>query len=322
MLLHNITKAVRILQEGGLVAFPTETVYGLGADAANEAAVGKIFQAKQRPLDHPVIVHIGSLAMLPTWARDISPAAQKLAQAFWPGPLTLILKKQPQVSDLVSGGQESIGLRVPRHPVAQALLQAFAGGVAAPSANRFGRISPTTAAAVYEELGTAVNLILDGGDCEVGLESTIVDMTGKEPRILRPGMITAEQIAAVLGQPVSVTQEKKVRTSGMYETHYAPQTQTLLVRGADIVSVLSRMEKKDLPLACLVWSERPAVQQTGVHWVKMSANPIFYARDLYQVLRRCDKQGLKKILIEVVPEDAHWLAITDRLLKATGGCWI
>ncbi|MEK7737911.1 MAG: L-threonylcarbamoyladenylate synthase, partial [Pseudomonadota bacterium] len=198
-----IAHAVTLLRAGELVAFPTETVYGLGADAANPAAVAKIFAAKGRPADHPLIVHLPSAEALDAWAREVPESARKLAAAFWPGPLTLILKRQPQVPDAVTGGQDTVGLRVPDHPLALALLKAFDGGrfrgIAAPSANRYGRISPTSAAHVRAELGAAVPLVLDGGDCQVGIESTIVDLSRGTPRLLRPGAIGAADIAHVLG---------------------------------------------------------------------------------------------------------------------------
>lgn len=200
--MQDIEKAATILHAGGLVAIPTETVYGLGADARNPEALRKIFTTKQRPIDHPLIVHIADMTQLSDWAVAISDSALLLAKAFWPGPLTLILKKAPGVLDLVTGNQETIGIRIPNHPVAIALLKTFGRGVAAPSANRFGRISPTTADAVREELGNAVDLILDGGPCAVGVESTIVDVTGEAPVVLRPGMITQQQIAAVLKRAV------------------------------------------------------------------------------------------------------------------------
>jgi L-threonylcarbamoyladenylate synthase len=196
----DIERAVALLRAGELVAFPTETVYGLGADAANPAAVAKIFAAKGRPQDHPLIVHLDGAAQLDAWARDIPAYAFELAEAFWPGPLTLILKRQPGVPDAVTGGQDTVGLRVPGHPLALELLRAFGGGLAAPSANRFGRISPTTARHVREELGEAVAMVLDGGPCQVGIESTILDCTGGAPRILRPGMVGAPALGRVLGR--------------------------------------------------------------------------------------------------------------------------
>jgi L-threonylcarbamoyladenylate synthase len=198
----DIQQAVHLLKKGGLVAFPTETVYGLGADAKNPEALAKIFRVKGRPIDHPLIVHVAEMSQLVDWVIEVPPVARALAVAFWPGPLTLIFKKAPQVLDMISGGQETIGIRIPHHPITKRLLKEFGGGLAAPSANRFGRISPTTAEAVREELGTSIDLVLDGGQCEVGVESTIIDVSGETPAILRPGILSKTQIESVLQQSI------------------------------------------------------------------------------------------------------------------------
>ena len=237
-----------------MVAFPTETVYGLGADATNPAAVAKIFAAKGRPQDHPVIVHLGSIELLPLWAGEIPTAAHKLAAAFWPGPLTLILKRAAGVSDCVTGGQDTVGLRIPGHPVALELLQAFAGeeggrrfsGVAAPSANKFGRISPTMAEHVRAELGAAVQTVLDGGECGVGIESTIVDLSRGRAVLLRPGQITPAQIAAVLGTEVELPDAAAPRVSGALDSHYAPRTPLHLVPAAELPAKLAALRGKRL----------------------------------------------------------------------------
>ncbi|MEO8003262.1 MAG: L-threonylcarbamoyladenylate synthase, partial [Betaproteobacteria bacterium] len=226
---QEIEQAVQILRKGGLVAFPTETVYGLGADASNPAAVRKIFAAKGRPADHPVIVHIADTSELKHWALEVPRSAWVLAEKFWPGPLTMVFKRASHVSDLVTGGQDTVGVRVPSHPVAQQLLRAFNGGIAGPSANRFGRLSPTTAAHVREELGAAVDLVLDGGPCEVGIESTIVDVTRATPAVLRPGRITALQIEEALATAVGDTAPGRPRVSGSLDSHYAPQLPLTLV---------------------------------------------------------------------------------------------
>lgn len=229
-----IDQAADLLRQGRLVAFPTETVYGLGADASNPDAVRRIFLAKGRPVDHPLIVHIPSVASLDAWALSIPQAAQQLAAHFWPGPLALILKKRPEVPLEVTGGQDTVGLRVPDHPVALRLLQAFGGGVAAPSANRFCRISPTLAIHVQEELGASVDMILDGGACQVGVESTIVDLSGSQPKLLRPGHITRDQIEAILQTKLLVSSQieqadaMQIRAPGMMAIHYAPITPALL----------------------------------------------------------------------------------------------
>ena len=240
------TRAVELLQAGELVAFPTETVYGLGADAANPEAVAKIFAAKGRPADHPLIVHLAGHDAVDHWAEQVPAVAWELMETFWPGPLTLILKKQSWVPDAVTGGQDTVGLRVPGHPVALELLRRFAAitgehaGIAAPSANRFGRISPTTAAHVEEELGEQISLILDGGPCKVGIESTIVDCSREEPAILRPGHILPEHLAAVFGRQVAIqTATGAPRVSGSLVAHYAPQTPMRVVAGSRLLDFLN-----------------------------------------------------------------------------------
>lgn len=306
---NNILKAVSILQQGGLVAIPTETVYGLAADASNPEALKKIFQAKGRPADHPLIVHIPDLSHLNSWAIDISPQAYQLAQVFWPGPLTLILKKAPHVSALISGGQDTIGIRIPRHPLALELLKTFNGAVAAPSANRFGRISPTTALAVQEELGDAVDMILDGGQCEVGVESTIVDMTSDTPRILRPGMISAADIEVVLHQALSAEKNNIPRVSGSLESHYAPRTPLRVLTKEKIIALLAANKAF---VAVLARELIPAD-----YFVKMPETPTAYAHDLYAVLREVDKKNVTEILVETLPDDKAWDAIRDRLQRAS-----
>ncbi|HSW70244.1 MAG TPA: L-threonylcarbamoyladenylate synthase [Gammaproteobacteria bacterium] len=309
---NDITKAVLLLRAGGLVALPTETVYGLGADASNPEAVRKIFLAKQRPSDHPIIVHIAHVSQMTDWARDIPEQALLLARAFWPGPLTLILKKAPEVSSILTGNQETIGLRIPNHPVALAVLKEFGGGIAAPSANRFGRISPTTAAAVREELGGAVDLVLEGGQCEVGVESTIVDLSGECPAVLRPGMITADQIEAVLEQPLLRKKKNAPRVPGALESHYAPVTPVHLIPAVQLkVFLQSRTEVETFAIIAL--SEFNA---EGMNVIKMPRNPQWYAHDLYYVMRELDKKGLKEIIVESVPDGVEWDAVRDRLLRA------
>lgn len=314
--MNDIQEAVALLEQGGLVAFPTETVYGLGADARNPDALQKIFAVKQRPIDHPLIVHLADIAQLVEWAREVSPSAFSLANAFWPGPLTLILQKAPGVLDLITGKQETIGLRIPNHPVAQALLKSFGSGIAAPSANRYGRISPTTAQAVREELGSAVDLILDGGQCAVGVESTIVDVSGKQPKILRPGIITAKQIAAVLHEPVIYHKHNVPRVSGSMESHYAPVTKTRLIQKENITAFLNNLTEADLPIVLLVLTE---IHFAKIKSIRMPNDPERYAHDLYQTLRELDKQGFKQIVIEAVPDSSEWEAVQDRIRKASRG---
>jgi L-threonylcarbamoyladenylate synthase len=313
----DIIAAVALLRAGKLVAIPTETVYGLGADASNEAAIRRIFKAKNRPHDHPLIVHIASVTQLTKWARDIPPAVQQLAAAFWPGPLTLILKKQAHVLDIVTGSQDTIGLRIPSHPIAQAVLQAFGGGVAAPSANQFTHISPTTADAVREELGDQVDLILDGGDCTVGLESTIVDLSHDEPVILRPGMISAQMLSNVLGTKViSSRQDVPTRAPGMHHLHYAPTTKTQVIETKNLAHFFASLQSNDLPIAFVTHNAHEQTKQ--IQFVRMPHSSTAYAHDLYRVLRDLDHQHYQRIIIEAVPEDAEWDAIRDRLNKASG----
>lgn len=317
MITNDISKAVAVLRNGGLVAFPTETVYGLGADARNEDALRKIFMAKQRPMDHPVIVHIANISQLSDWAREVSDSAILLAKTFWPGPLTLILKKGPHVLDLITGHQDTIGLRIPNHSVAKALLQEFGSGLAAPSANRFGRISPTTAEAVREELGERVDLILEGGSCAVGVESTIVDMTGENPVILRPGMITAKQIENVLKRKVVAKLINAPRVSGSMESHYAPRTPTRLIQSEQLARFLESLKRDDLPIAIVTRKFLRA--ESLIQTVCLGDDPKKYAHELYQTLRELDKRNLKQIVIESVPDDIEWEGIRDRLVRACRG---
>lgn len=311
----SIARAVAVLRAGGLVAFPTETVYGLGADAANPQAVNKVYAAKGRPRDHPLIVHIASVAHLNAWARDIPPAAYALAQAFWPGPLTLILKRARGVSDSVTGGQDTIALRVPAHPLAQALLQAFGGGMVGPSANRFGHVSATTAGHVRAEFGDGVDCVLDGGACAVGIESTIVDLSGAQPALLRPGGISAAQIEAVLGLPLAAPGADAPRAPGTLAKHYAPQTPLMLVEG-DVIDELARsFARQGQRVAVLARSaQRPLI--ATVVWVAAPDIAAAYAHDLYANLRQLDAAGCDVMLVEAAPATADWAAVRDRLARA------
>jgi L-threonylcarbamoyladenylate synthase len=310
--------SMKILRAGGLVAFPTETVYGLGADAANPEALKKVFAAKGRPHDHPLIVHIADAVQLANWARDIPPAAHTLAKKFWPGPLTLVLKRNPQVPDAVTGGQDTVAVRVPSHPVAQALLREFGSGVAAPSANRFGRVSATTAAHVREEFGDAVACVLDGGAADVGIESTIVDCSRATPTLLRPGWITPQQLEAALGAPLAAPDADVSRAPGTLDKHYAPQTPLLLME-ADLVAELARsLTRQGKRVAALArTSLRPLID--GLVWIAAPADAGGYAHDLYANLRELDHAGCDAILVEQPPEVAEWFAIRDRLTRAAAG---
>ena len=317
-------RAVELLLAGELVGLPTETVYGLGADAANPVAVGKIFAAKGRPADHPLIVHLPGLDWVEHWALAIPDVAWELAEAFWPGPLTLILKKQAWVPEAVTGGQDTVGLRVPGHPVALELLRRFAaagsrGGIAAPSANRFGRISPTTAAHVREELGEAVPLVLDGGPCAVGIESTIVDLSRGAPVILRPGHIAPAHIAAVLGDtPQSQSVQGAPRVSGSLDAHYAPTTPMRMVASERLLDFLLSMRHRGSRCAALCHSQPP---QAGMPhtWKMLPADPVGYAQGLYAALRELDQSEVELIVVEAIPQDAAWAAVGDRLRRALSG---
>jgi L-threonylcarbamoyladenylate synthase len=313
-----IAEAAARLRAGELVAFPTETVYGLGADAGNDAAVRRIFAAKGRPADHPVIVHFAHAQQARSWARAMPAAARRLADAFWPGPLTLILPRAPGVSDLVTGGQDSVGLRVPSHPVAHALLAQFGGGVAAPSANRFGRISPTTAAHVAEDLGDAVALILDGGACEVGIESTIVAFTDDEPTLLRPGGIGIDALAHALGRPPRGAGAGAPRASGTLASHYAPHTPALLIAPQALRAEVAALEARDERVAVLARTLARPAEFSGV-WTVAPRDAPGYAHELYASLRALDAAAADVIAIEAVPGDDAWLAIGDRLARATRG---
>jgi L-threonylcarbamoyladenylate synthase len=310
-----IAQAVTALRAGHLVAFPTETVYGLGADAANEAAVRRIFAAKGRPADHPLIVHLPGVAALEQWASHVPRAARQLAERFWPGPLTMIVPKAAHVPAVVTGGQSSIGLRVPDHPIALALLAAFGSGIAAPSANRFGRISPTRAEHVQTELGDTVALIVDGGPCRVGVESSIVDLTGDQPVLLRPGGISATQIADVLGVPVIHGQVSSTRAPGTLASHYAPITETKIIGSNELVAVVAQMAADGRRVA--VFARRPAPSEhPNVAWHTAPSEPQAYAHMLYAALRELDALHYDRIVVEAVPDGEEWLAVRDRLQRA------
>ena len=310
----DVEQAAAALRRGGLVAFPTETVYGLGADAENSEAVARLFAAKGRPANHPVIVHIGRAELLERWAADIPPSAWRLAQRFWPGPLTLILKRAACVPDAVTGGQDTVGLRMPDHPVALALLAAFGGGIAAPSANRFGRLSPTTAAHVRAELGASVNYVLDGGPCRVGIESTILDLSGGYPRLLRPGTITAAEIEAVLGEPLAAASDDAPRSPGALPAHYAPRTPLALIAPDDLPAEIKRCLDNGERVAVLARSA--ATPHVQCAWQVMPTDPGSYAHELYARWRALDALHVDRLLGEALPHEAAWRAVCDRLARA------
>lgn len=336
---RDLERAAELLRAGRLVAFPTETVYGLGADARNPEAVAAIFAAKGRPANHPLIVHIRAAADLDDWADPVPDSARRLAEAFWPGPLTLVLKSRAGVPDVVTGGQDTVGLRVPNHPVARDLLRSFGGALAAPSANRFGRISPTTAQHVIDDFGDEVAAVIDGGACPVGVESTIVDLSGShcrtglandpgsgpvgdfggiQPRLLRPGMIRADALAAALGRPLVLAPDGEgPRAPGRLSSHYAPRAPLELLDAKALRGRLDRAARDGERVVVLARSAAPV----GLHkvaWAELPAHPVPYARRLYAELRNADRAAPDRILVEAPPASAGWEAIVDRLRRAAG----
>lgn len=317
-------RAAQILQQGGLVAFPTETVYGLGADAENPAAVARLFAVKGRPTNHPLIVHVASVDAAERYAARVPETARQLAAACWPGPLTLLLRKGPLIPLATTGGLETVGLRVPSHPLALELLERFGRGVAAPSANRFGRVSPTRAEHVVADLGSDVDLVLDGGACQVGLESTILDLTGELPVLLRPGAVTVERIESLLGISVSRAPNLQTRAPGMLPSHYAPEARVEIVPQG---SLLERAR------ALVVAGERVAVLM-GPHQGEddrsvLAAEPSLIAlalgptdesaaQELYSALRRADAAGASVVLASPPAAGGLGEALADRLGKAAG----
>jgi L-threonylcarbamoyladenylate synthase len=310
-----IETAVQALRDGELVAFPTETVYGLGANAQNPAAVRKIFEAKGRPRTHPVIVHLDSPRFLHRWVRDMPDNATKLAERFWPGPLTMVLTRAAGVHDIVTGGQETVAVRVPSHPMAQQLLTAFGGGIAAPSANRYGRLSPTRAEHVRDELGDAVKVVLDGGESQIGLESTIVFCEGDAVRLLRPGAVTAGQIRSVVGELLMGPDLESPRVPGSTPSHYAPTTPMMIVQAGEIDAQASALSEGGRRIAVLA-QRLPLRAHKYVTWINAGRRPEQYAHDLYANLRTLDKAGCQQILVQDVPQDERWDAIRDRLTRA------
>jgi L-threonylcarbamoyladenylate synthase len=333
-----IAAAARVLEAGGLVAFPTETVYGLGADAENPAAVARIYQAKGRPNDHPVIVHVAPGADLDYWVTDIPDAARQLVDAFWPGPLTLILKRASHIPDAVSGGQDTVGIRCPSHPVAIALLSAFKGGkggVAAPSANKFGNVSPTTAQHVRDEFhvndaeegsitgedscsAELLSTVLEGGASQVGIESTIVDLSRLATHgavLLRPGHISAQQIADVIGQVPAAPDQAAPRASGTLESHYAPRTPVTMVEHDALAATVAQLQAKGLNVAVIGHASTAAGDSRHV----LPAEPVGYAFGIYAALRAMDLVGADVILVETPPESAAWLGVNDRLRRSVFG---
>jgi L-threonylcarbamoyladenylate synthase len=310
-----IQAAVEALRAGELVAFPTETVYGLGADASNPSAVRKIFELKGRPATHPVIVHLSDSAQLQRWVRQVPAVAQALAQKFWPGPLTLVLKRAPAVSDVITGGQDTVAVRIPSHPIARQLLEGFGGGVAAPSANRYGHVSPTRADHVRDEFGKSVKNILDGGECKVGLESTIVACVGELPRLLRPGSITLSQLRSVAPALLEGADPSAPRAPGTTPRHYSPQTSVALVPSRRLVEAMREFTDQKEKVAVLSLRP-PSTANRYMTWINAGSRSDQYARNLYSNLRTLDKVGAKVLLVEEVPAGEQWDAIRDRLKRA------
>lgn len=292
----DIERALGVLRSGGLVAIPTETVYGLAADASNEAAVRRIFAVKGRPADHPVIVHVADASLLPHWAAHVPDTAALLAASCWPGPLTLVVPKAAHVLDVITGGRDTVGVRVPAHPLTAELLRRFGGGLAAPSANRFGMVSPTTAQHVRADLNGDVDLVLDGGPSPVGVESTIVDCSVHPPQILRPGAITTEQIEALLGDAVGATTGPS-RAAGMLTSHYSPRASVLLAQTT-------------------AQAERMAENRDGVVIIGAGTDLVDYARHLYRWLREADDAGHHTVVAVLPVARGLGHAIRDRLIKA------
>jgi L-threonylcarbamoyladenylate synthase len=307
--------AVQALRDGDLVAFPTETVYGLGANAQNPAAVARIFEVKGRPTTHPVIVHLDSPRYLHRWVRDVPESAMRMGDRFWPGPLTIVMPRAPHVHDIVTGGQDTVAIRVPAHPMAQQLLKAFGGGIAAPSANRYGRLSPTRAEHVRDELGEAVRVILDGGECQVGLESTIVACEGQDVRLLRPGAVTASQLRSVVGELIVGADLQSPRVPGSSPAHYAPTTPMVIVPSGEIDAQAAALSSGGRRIAVLA-QRLPLKAHKYVTWINAGKRPEQYAQDLYANLRTLDKAGCQQILVQEVPHDERWDAVSDRLLRA------
>ena len=307
----SVPQAVAALRRGEVIGLPTETVYGLAADAGNAQAVARVFALKQRPADHPLIVHLGSAAQLDEWARAVPEAARELAARYWPGPLTLVLPRAARVLDAVTGGQDTVALRMPAHPLARAVLEAFGAALAAPSANRFGRISPTRPEHVRAEFGAAVPCVLDGGACAVGIESTILDLSRATPRILRPGAITRAMLEAALGVTVAAGADAAApRVSGSLPAHYAPRTPLRLLPRDELLAQVGA------PGVLVLGHGFAPPPHAGLRLPTTAAG---YAQALYAALRELDTRGARVILVEQVPDAPEWAGVRDRLTRAAAG---
>ncbi len=313
---HIIREAVKLLHAGKIIAIPTETVYGLAADANNEEAIKKVFKIKGRPTNRPLTVMIENTSRLTEWAIDIPKSAYKLTNKFWPGPLTIILKRAPHVLDIITAGQNTIGLRCPNHPITQQILQTFQGGIAAPSANRFGHVSPTTAEHVRQELGDKIDFIVDGGSCTIGIESTIIDLSTTEAKLLRPGMISSQEIAEVIGTLVlSVKQPLIAKTS---QPHYAPITPIKLITSTTLQSfVKQQLLNKKIAVLARQNPQKNLAKHPLLHWITLPNNPKEFAKLLYDKIHELDQLGCDILIIEDVPDNLYWLAIKDKLQYST-----
>jgi len=314
----DLARAIAVLESGGLVAFPTETVYGLGADAASDAAVGRIFAAKGRPRAHPLIVHLAADAPLDDWAAEVPEAARRLARAVWPGPLTIILRRGPRVAAAVTGGADTVGIRVPAHPVAQALLRGFGSGIAAPSANRFGAVSPTTADHVATDLGAAVDYLLDGGACEVGVESTIVDLSRGRAVLLRPGGLPRERIEPLTG-PLEAPDLAAPAAPGMLASHYAPRAEVIAVAPGEVPAMVAAALATGARVAVLApGSAFTAWPALAVRAYRLPDDIAGMAHELYAALRDLDATGVDVVVAALPPTAGLGEAVGDRLQRAAG----
>jgi len=319
---ENVTRAVAWLRAGEIVGLPTETVYGLAADAGNADAVAKIYAAKGRPVDHPLIVHVASADAAKAWAATWPEAAEKLAAAFWPGPMTLIVKRASHVLDAVTGGQDTVGLRVPSHPVAQAVMREFGGGLAAPSANQFGQVSATTAEHVAAEFPDILLFILNGGACDVGVESTIVDVSGDTVRILRPGRVRANEIEQVLGValgPVTDGASDAPRVSGSMASHYAPRTPTIMLEERRLRTQLRafRQAQDRGPSRCVITHSFDVEPSAKLRAIRLAGDAQTWEYELYALLRSLDSERYGQLIIEAPPQGPEWEAVNDRVQRAT-----
>jgi len=309
----DIEKAAALSLGGMLVAIPTETVYGLAADITNENALRALYAAKGRPADHPVIVHIGDKTQLFELAENIDEDTHKLIDAFWPGPLTLVFKKKHSVSDLVSGGQDTVAVRMPQHPLALAFLKAVNRGIAAPSANKFGKVSPTKAEHVIADLENEVAYILDGGTCDVGVESTILDMSSSAKQILRPGKITSLMLEEVLGYKVELKEKSQVRVPGSLSSHYAPAKPISILSSNNLENGIAQIVSNGKGVSVLSFNKPNAGE---CHWLEANLNSAVYTKDFYSNLRKLDTFDCDTIVIEALPEGQEWTAVKDRLKRA------